>query len=28
LGFVGLGLRFSDDDIKSLFGAAALSSAF
>ena len=28
LGFVGLGLRFTDDDIKSLFGAAAISSAF
>jgi phospholipid/cholesterol/gamma-HCH transport system substrate-binding protein len=28
LGFVGMGLRFTDDDIKSLFGAAAISSAF
>jgi phospholipid/cholesterol/gamma-HCH transport system substrate-binding protein len=27
-GFVGLGLRFTDNDIKSLFGAAAISSAF
>lgn len=27
-GFLGLGLRFTDNDIKSLFGAAALSSAF
>lgn len=28
LGFVGLGLRFTDNDIKSLFGAAALGSSF
>ncbi len=28
LGFFGLGLRFTDNDIKSVFGAAALGSSF